>query len=93
MYYVYILYSERHGKSYVGFTGNLEQRLLSHNVLSNKDWTKRYRPWVLVYHETFSSKAGAMEREKFYKTGQGRQFVKAKIDEFLNRSPLGSYPP
>ncbi|MCE1201268.1 MAG: GIY-YIG nuclease family protein [Bacteroidia bacterium] len=75
MFYVYILYSEKFGKTYTGFTSDLEQRFLSHNVLSNKDWTKRYRPWVLIYSEEYSTKGEAMAREKFLKTGKGRCFI------------------
>ena len=86
MFYVYILYSEKFGRSYTGFTSDLEQRLLSHNELSSKDWTKRYRPWVLIHSEEYSTKGEAMAREKFLKTGKGREFVKAKVEEYLNKN-------
>jgi putative endonuclease len=86
MFYVYILYSEKFGKTYTGFTSDLEQRFLSHNVLSNKDWTKRYRPWVLIYSEEYSTKGEAVAREKFLKTGKGREFVRAKVEEYLTKS-------
>ncbi len=36
MYTVYALYSAAHQKIYVGYTSNLEQRLLSHNELGKK---------------------------------------------------------
>ncbi|MBK9329288.1 MAG: GIY-YIG nuclease family protein [Sphingobacteriales bacterium] len=39
MFVVYVLYSELNEKIYVGFTANLENRLLSHNVLAKKGWT------------------------------------------------------
>ncbi|MDV7391919.1 GIY-YIG nuclease family protein, partial [Arthrospira platensis SPKY1] len=45
MYYVYILYSEQFDKTYIGYSYDPQQRLLSHNELSPKGWTKRYRPW------------------------------------------------
>jgi hypothetical protein len=48
MYFVYILYSEKFHNTYTGQTSNLEQRLLSHNELSGKDWTKSYRPWYVA---------------------------------------------
>jgi putative endonuclease len=86
MFYVYILYSWEFDKTYTGFTSDLEQRLLSHNVLSNKDWTKRYRPWVLIYSEEYSTKGEAVAREKFLKTGKGREFVRAKVEEYLAKS-------
>ncbi len=36
MYTVYVLYSEKYEKNYVGYTSNIEQRLLSHNELDFK---------------------------------------------------------
>ncbi|MCE1201269.1 MAG: GIY-YIG nuclease family protein [Bacteroidia bacterium] len=86
MFYVYLLYSEKFGKTYTGFTSDLEQRLLSHNVLSNKDWTKRYRPWVLIHSEEYTTKGEAMARERFLKTGKGREFVRSKVEAYLNKS-------
>ena len=76
MYFkVYILYSSKHEKHYTGFTSNLEQRLLSHNVLG-KDWTASYRPWQLIFTKEFETKKEAMEYEKWLKTGVGRDFIK-----------------
>ncbi len=51
MFYVYALYSPDHEKIYIGYTSNVEQRLLSHNELGTKGWTVNYRPWELVYGE------------------------------------------
>nr|WP_237249358.1 GIY-YIG nuclease family protein [Sphingobacterium faecale] len=39
MYTVYVLYSPVYDKIYIGYTGNLANRLLSHNKLSTKGWT------------------------------------------------------
>jgi putative endonuclease len=47
-YTVYILYSEKFGKHYTGFTSNLDTRLRSHNEFGN-DWSKRYRPWKTIF--------------------------------------------
>ncbi|RKY53390.1 MAG: hypothetical protein DRP89_06275 [Candidatus Neomarinimicrobiota bacterium] len=47
MYTTYVLYSEKYDKIYIGFTSNLEGRLLAHNELSTKGWTVRFRPWRL----------------------------------------------
>ena len=79
MYTVYVLYSEKFNKIYVGFTSDLENRLLSHNVLSKKGWTIRYRPWELIHAENFESKKQAMAREKQLKGGQGRKFIWEQI--------------
>ena len=73
---VYILYSEKHNKTYVGFTSNLIERFKSHNYLSNKGYTVGFRPWKVVCVEFFTSKSEALKREKFLKAGSGREFVK-----------------
>ena len=75
MFTVYVLHAPAHDKIYIGYTADLESRLLSHNELGTKGYTLRYRPWVLVHKEEFDSKAGAMKREKALKTGSGRAFV------------------
>ncbi|MCD6556244.1 MAG: GIY-YIG nuclease family protein, partial [Bacteroidales bacterium] len=49
MFTVYVLYSEKYDKIYIGYTSNIEQRLLSHNKLSQKGYTVKYRPWKIVY--------------------------------------------
>jgi putative endonuclease len=79
MFIVYVLYSPSHNKIYVGFTADLAARLHSHNVLSAKGWTIRYRPWMLLHTETFSSKPEALLREKQLKSFQGRQFIRNLI--------------
>ncbi|HNU87584.1 MAG TPA: GIY-YIG nuclease family protein [Ferruginibacter sp.] len=75
MFTVYVLYSKNCNKIYVGFTSDLEQRLLSHNELSKKGWTIRFRPWQLIYKEEYSLKSKAMKREKELKTAAGRDFI------------------
>ncbi|MCI0449145.1 MAG: GIY-YIG nuclease family protein [Chlorobi bacterium] len=60
-------------------TTNLNQRFLSHNVLSNKGWTKKFRPWEIVYKEEFSTKSEALKREKELKSFKGREFIRNQI--------------
>ncbi len=75
MFTVYVLYSKNYNKIYIGFTSDLEQRLLSHNELSKKGWTIKFRPWHLVYKEEYPFKLEAMKREKELKTATGRDFI------------------
>lgn len=75
MYKVYILYSPSHNKIYVGYTSNLEQRLLSHNELGKKGWTIPFRPWILVHSEEYDTKSEAMSREKSLKGAKGREWI------------------
>jgi putative endonuclease len=75
MYTTYILYSPDFNKIYIGYTSDLNARLLSHNELAHKGWTIRFRPWVVVYTETFTQKNEAMKREKELKTAAGRKWI------------------
>ena len=75
MYKVYILYSPKYNKIYVGYTSDLEQRLLSHNELGKKGWTIKFRPWQLVHTEAHETKAEALLREKQLKAGKGREWI------------------
>ncbi len=81
-FYVYVLRSQTTGKTYVGHTSNLQYRLQQHNdpQCSLTLHTKRNRgPWKLVYHEEYKTRAEAMRRERFLKSGHGRDFIKRVI--------------
>ena len=75
MFIVYILHSEKHDRTYVGFTNNLERRLREHNSGHSKS-TKAYKPWIVIYQEEVDTRLKAREREKFLKSGIGRDFIK-----------------
>ena len=79
---VYILYSEKFNKNYTGFTSNLIERFKSHNVLGTKGYTLKFRPWSVIHVEFFFSKAEAMKREKYLKSGTGREFIQNLILNF-----------
>ncbi len=73
-YYVYVLRSLKDGRRYIGSTGNLERRLSEHDRGLVKS-TRHRRPLELVYHEVFDSKEEAQERERFFKSGKGREYL------------------
>jgi len=75
MYTVYVLYSPKYEKIYIGYTANLEQRMLSHNELGTKGWTIKYRPWVIVFTEEFETKPEAIAREKKLKNASNREKI------------------
>ena len=78
---VYILFSEDYGKTYVGFTSNLIERYKSHNYLSKKGYTIKFRPWQVIYVEFFTTKFEALKKEKLLKSGKGREFIKEIISK------------
>ena len=77
MPWVYIIKSKE-DYIYVGSTTDLEKRLFQHN---NKlaGWTKRRNNWKLIYSEEFSTYSEARKKEKWFKTGIGRDFIKNNI--------------
>ena len=81
MYYVYVLYSQKFNKIYIGYTSDLEKRFLSHNELSNKGYTVKYRPWVIAIKEDFTTKQEARMREKQLKGGKGREWIWSILEE------------
>jgi len=74
MFTVYVLKSRKDGKRYIGFTSDLERRLSEHNSGMVKS-TRNRKPFDLIYTETFTKKSEAMKREKFFKSGKGREFL------------------
>ncbi|MDO5665719.1 MAG: GIY-YIG nuclease family protein [Bacteroidia bacterium] len=79
MYTVYVLKSLDFDAIYIGFTSDMELRLISHNHPQNRGWTKRFMPWKIVYSETYPTKSAAMNREKQLKSQQGRKFIRETI--------------
>ncbi len=78
-YVVYVLNSENFDKRYIGYTSSLINRFKSHNILGTKGWTIKYRPWKVLYVEFFRTKQEAITREKFLKSGQGREWLSSNI--------------
>lgn len=78
MYTVYILYSQRVDRYYVGYTNDLERRLSEHNRPKGK-FTDRGIPWELCYSEVFLEKSAAYSREQFIKAQKSRTYIQALI--------------
>lgn len=83
MYYVYILQSIKIEKTYTGFTGDLRRRLNEHNE-GESTFTKFGRPWKLIYYEAYLNKKDAMIREKYLKTGWGRNYIKKILKNYYD---------
>ena len=77
-YFVYVLESEVDGRLYKGHTSDIDKRIIEHNTGKTKS-TKGYKPWRLVYFEEFDTREEAVLREKYLKTGSGREFLKEKL--------------
>ncbi|MFA4985031.1 MAG: GIY-YIG nuclease family protein [Candidatus Brocadiia bacterium] len=81
---VYVL-SNPQGRIYIGQTSDLPRRIVEHNTPEHnirKHTSRIAGPWSLAYSEVFSTRSGAMRRERELKSGQGRQW----LSELLGRA-------
>jgi len=63
MYYVYVLQSKENERLYIGYSNDLKRRLIEHRqgkVYS----TKRWKPWELIYYESYKTEILAKIRER-----------------------------
>ena len=83
MFKVYVIYNKLRDKIYIGYTSNIEKRLLRHNgFLKNKktSFTSRNSGnWEIVYSEGYETMELAKKHEKQLKGYQGRKFIREKI--------------
>ena len=74
MYFVYVLYSEKIKKRYIGSTSDLQKRIEHHNLGLDR-WSKRGVPWKLLYSEEYLTRKETLKREKYFKSGIGRELL------------------
>ena len=74
-YTVYAIKSQKDGRIYVGMTSNLKRRIIEHNSKKTRS-TKAYVPWVLFFTEICSDRQNARIREKYWKSGTGKEQLK-----------------
>ena len=75
MIYVYAMESLKKRRIYVGQTNDLKRRVQEHNAGRTKT-TKYFRPWRLFYYEEHPDRKTAREKEKYLKSGTGKEFLK-----------------
>jgi putative endonuclease len=71
MFFVYVLRSGKTGRTYVGSCQDVADRLYRHNSGQSKS-TCHGVPWLLVCQEAHATRAEAVRRELYFKTGNGR---------------------
>jgi putative endonuclease len=84
-YYVYILHSPLKNFIYIGYSGDLKQRLTSHNKGENKS-TKAYIPLDLIHYEAYKNIKDAKRRELYLKTNRGKTTLKTMLKEYFQSS-------
>jgi len=79
MYKVYAISSINRNYIYVGLTDNLDARLERHNKGYERT-TKPYSPFELIYSEHIETRKEARAREKYWKSGIGKEILRKKRD-------------
>ncbi len=89
MFYVYILRSLSFpDQKYVGFTTDLNKRIVWHNRgLSSH--TSKYRPWELLWFCAFKEKSAAKQFEGYLKTHSGKAFSKKHLISCSRQATAG----
>ena len=87
MYFIYIIYSNKYDKFYVGSSSNPWNRVTEHNTSSFNTFTSKYRPWALkAVFEVGNTRGEAEKIEKFIKKQKSRNLLLKLIDpEFKPR--------
>ena len=80
MFYTYVLLCDN-GSYYKGFTNNLDCRYQQHLDGKGAKHTAKHKPIKIAYYETFNTEQEAVAREKYFKSGSGREWINNKIDE------------
>ena len=84
-YFIYAIKSQKDGRIYVGISNNPPRRLYEHN-LGNVFSTKGYRPWKLIYKEKAEGRVKARVREKYFKSGCGKAYLKTSAHSSVGRA-------
>lgn len=80
MYYVYLIYSLKLDRYYIGSTSNLDERLKKHNS-NHKGFTGKANDWVLKYIESYDLKSNCLKRETQLKNWKNRR----RIEELISK--------
>jgi putative endonuclease len=86
MYYIYIIYSLKSDKYYIGLTSDVHRRLSEHNDPSRVNkYTSKHLPWELrLYFEVSGIRGEAQMVERFIKNQKSRIFLEKLIEEKQN---------
>lgn len=79
MFYIYAIKSLVRNYIYIWLTNNIKRRINEHNSGRNKT-TKPYKPFELIYSAKFEKRTDAREKEKYLKSGSGKEFLKELIN-------------
>jgi putative endonuclease len=80
VHYLYILYSRKLRRYYVGETPDLEHRFLQHqDHYFKKNFTRSAEDWKIVLSKVVASKEKALLLERFIKRMKSKKFIEKVI--------------
>ena len=82
MYYVYVLQSQKDKSLYIGYTTDLRKRFAEHNNGRNIS-TKPFRPYKLIFYESFLNIKDAKSREEYLKSGWGFRSIRKMLKNYF----------
>ena len=85
MTYVYVIRSQKDHKFYVGYSADLQARILAHNE-GKVESTRFRRPLELLYYEACRKESDALRREKYLKTTYGKRYIRNRLKDDLNEA-------
>jgi putative endonuclease len=81
-FYVYVLFSEKDRKLYIGYSSDVYKRFEQHNAGLNIS-TKHRRPLRLIYFEAHLVQKDALRRESYFKTSSGKRTLQIILKQTL----------
>jgi len=88
MYYIYIIYSEKSDRYYIGHSDNPDRRLIEHNTDPRSTYTSKHRPWILKASVPISElKGDAVKTERYLKRLKSRKLIE-EIIKYQNNKEI-----
>jgi putative endonuclease len=80
VFIVYIIYSQKLDRYYVGYTVDITKRLLEHNS-GFSTFTAKANDWVLKWSKAFINRESAIQEEKRIKSKKSRKYIEWLINQ------------
>ena len=77
-WYTYVLLCEN-GTFYRGYTNDLDKRFAKHKAGTGAKYTRMHKPVKIVHAEEFETKIDAIKRERYFKSAEGRKWLKENL--------------
>ena len=74
MFFVYIIFSKKLNRYYIGYTENVETRLFQHNQ-GISSYTSKANDWITSYTEMYPNRIEAHKRELEIKGKKSRKYI------------------